>query len=70
MDSPPAAPGSSNGSPADGGAEEVLQGCRLVMPSQAELSAAADGGQLVKAVHMHGGLITVGRRLGASLRKG
>lgn len=61
---------SGSGAAAVGSREPVPEGCRLVMPSQAELSAAEDGGQLVKAVHVHGGLVEVARRLGASVRKG
>ena len=65
----PSAPGGANSSSAaGGGAGSAPQGCRLLMPSQAELLAAEDGGLLLKAVNEHGGLVEVAGRLGVTMR--
>jgi hypothetical protein len=65
---PTAAGGSDSGGTAGSGAGSAPQGCRLLMPSQAELLAAEDGGLLLKAVNEHGGLVEVAGKLGVTMR--
>ena len=64
----PAAGGGDSSSAAGGGAGSAPEGCRLLMPSQAELLAAEDGGLLLKAVNEHGGLVEVAGKLGVNMR--
>ena len=67
-----AAGGSSSSGSAGSGVGSVAgsspEGCRLLMPSQAELLAAEDGGLLLKAVNEHGGLVEVAGKLGVTMR--
>lgn len=66
-------PAQFNATAAGGGdsgsaAGSAPEGCRLLMPSQAELLAAEDGGLLLKAVNEHGGLVEVAGKLGVTMR--